>query len=212
MKAKYLILCILMCYTMTNSNNALVDLAKVIPTIKTDIVYATNKNFTKKVLYTKSKCYALVCVAEDLKKIQDELNEQGLCLLVWDAYRPLSVQWDLWNCVSNKMYVADPRKGGKHTRGTAVDVTLVKLTDEKQLDMGTGHDDFSAKAHTDCPGLPDEVVKNRALLQNIMKKHNFTGISHEWWHFDHKGWQNFPSLDISFDVLEGPSRSHLPKR
>ena len=98
-------------------------------------------------------------------------------------------------------YVSDPRKGGRHTRGTAVDVTLVEFKMNKELPMGTDFDDFTPRAWITCTELPQEILKNRKKLQNIMSKHGFSVLKTEWWHFDYKGWQTYPVLDILFAQL-----------
>ena len=58
---------------------------------------------------------------------------KGLTLLIWDGYRPLSCQKKLWEVCPNPLYVSPPEKGGRHTRGTAVDCTVVVL--ETGLEM-----------------------------------------------------------------------------
>ncbi len=181
--------------------HGLVSVTAINPNIRTHILYATPHNFTGKVLYKKPICYLLEEVALQLSKIQQALEKQGLGLLVTDAYRPPSVQWALWNAVPDPRYVADPRKGGKHTRGTTVDLTLIRLSDGKQLEMGTEVDEFSQKSWLSYNDLSEQAKRNRQLLQDIMKKHGFMGIPREWWHFDYKGWELYPVLDIDFDEL-----------
>jgi zinc D-Ala-D-Ala dipeptidase len=135
-------------------------------------------------------------VAHALNAVQKELSRKGLGLKIWDAYRSLSAQWKLWKICPDEKYVSDPRKGGRHTRGTAVDVTLIDLKTGKELEMPTGFDDFSEKAWNDYAGASSEAIKNRTLLRNVMIKYGFTGIATEWWHFDYKNWQEYPVLDI----------------
>ncbi len=181
----------------------LVDISTLIPNIKTDCVYATTRNFTGKKIYSKPGCYLLKPVALNLARVQKELESKGLGLLVWDAYRPLPAQQRLWDAVSDdkKKFVANPKMGGKHTRATTVDLTIVRLADGKLLDMGTGHDDFTDKAYYDCPTISNKAKENRKLLHDVMCKHGFEPIAHEWWHFDYKGWRNYPVLDVEFDSI-----------
>jgi D-alanyl-D-alanine dipeptidase len=176
--------------------SVLVPIQKINPSIKTEIVYATTRNFTGKIIYKNSECFMRKEVAQALNAVQKELVCKGLGLKIWDAYRPLSAQWKLWEICPDEKYVSDPRKGGRHTRGTAVDVTLVDLKTGKELEMPTGFDDFSEKAWSDYAGASPEAIKNRTLLQAVMEKHGFTGLATEWWHFDYKNWQDYPVLDI----------------
>ncbi len=179
----------------------LVDIQSINPSIKLDIRYATTNNFTKQKVYRSAKCYLRRQVAEALSRVQCELEEQGLGLKVWDGYRPLQAQWVLWEIVPDPRYVSDPRKGGRHTRGTAVDVTIVRISDGKEVAMPTGFDDFTEKAWRSYNNLSEEVKKNRQLLQTVMTKPGFVGLETEWWHFDWHDWKNFDVLDISFEDL-----------
>jgi len=181
----------------------LVDIATIIPNIKIDCVYATIRNFTGKKIYAKPVCYLLKPIALKLAQVQKELELKGLGLLVWDAYRPLPVQQRLWDAVSDdkKKFVANPKMGGKHTRGTTVDLTIVHLADGTLLDMATGHDDFTQKAYYACPIISQEAKQNRKLLRDVMGKHGFEPIAHEWWHFDYNGWRDYPVLDIEFGCI-----------
>ena len=174
----------------------LVPVKKIIPTIICDIRYATKNNFTGQQVYNLSECYLLAPVAQALNKVQKELSLQGLGLKIWDGYRPLTAQWKLWHIVPDKRYVSNPKNGGKHCRGTAVDVTLVNLKTGKELPMPTGFDEFTERAWANYDNLPDDVKKNRKSLRDVMYKHGFSGITSEWWHFDYKGWRDLPSLDI----------------
>ncbi|MCX7610742.1 MAG: hypothetical protein N2043_04025, partial [Ignavibacterium sp.] len=91
-------------------------------------------------------------------------------------------------------YVANPAKGSRHNRGCAVDVTLVDSLGN-ELDMGTPYDDFTEKSHIDYFDFPAKVLENRKLLKDVMMKFGFIPLKTEWWHFDYKGWENFPILN-----------------
>lgn len=186
--------------SMNMNDNRLVDVAAIAPHIIIDMPYATSDNFTKKVIYTAHRAYLIKHVAHALKNASDEFNALGYALKIWDAYRPLQAQYIFWQLVPDERYVADPKKGSRHNRGCAVDVTLVDM-DGKELDMGTGFDDFTHRAHRDCDEFQPHVIKNRALLQDIMEKNRFIGWHNEWWHFDFEDWQQHPVLDILFDEL-----------
>jgi D-alanyl-D-alanine dipeptidase len=177
-------------------NDLLVNIKDVDASIMTDIIYATDKNFTHHIIYNSSVCLLRKEVAYALAQVQKELNKIGIGLKIWDGFRPLSAQWKLWEICPDEKYVSDPRKGGRHTRGTAVDVTLVDLRTGKELAMPTGFDDFTEKAWLDYQNISEEVKKNRQLLQDAMHKYGFTGIKTEWWHFDYNGWQNYEPLDL----------------
>lgn len=77
------------------------------------------------------------------------LAERDLALKIWDAYRPVSAQFRLWEVCPDPQYVADPTKDySGHSRGNTVDVTLVSA-DGSPVPMPTDFDDFTAMADRD---------------------------------------------------------------
>jgi len=177
-------------------DTSLVEVKKEIPSIVVELWYATPENFTKQTIYTTAICYLRKDVAQALKDVQDEFAMQGLGLKIWDGFRPVSAQWKLWNICPDEKYVSNPAKGGRHTRGTAVDVTLISLKDGQALEMPTGFDDFTEKAWHTYEDLDAKVKKNRELLKLVKEKHGFESITTEWWHYDFKGWRDCPEIDV----------------
>lgn len=174
---------------------AFVDVTAVIPDVVVDLPYATKHNFFKKQFYQKNRCFLRLGVARKLALVQRDLRAQGLGLKIWDGYRPRRVQWEFWKALPDPRYVADPKEGSRHNRGAAVDVTLVDLATGRELAMPTSFDDFTPKAASDFPLLPQEVLRNRTLLHAAMRKHGFSPLPSEWWHFDAEGWKNYPLED-----------------
>jgi zinc D-Ala-D-Ala dipeptidase len=196
------LLAILICLPMISKahKHDLVDITKINSSIRLDIRYATANNFTHKAVYTQAKCYLRKATAEKLSHVQQELEKQNLGLKVFDGYRPRSVQYIFWRLVPDERYVAHPQKGSRHNRGTAVDVTLVDKQG-KELFMPTEFDDFTQKAHRNYTKLAPEQIKNRTLLEQVMTKHGFVGLSTEWWHFNDLSHPEAELLDISFEEL-----------
>jgi D-alanyl-D-alanine dipeptidase len=180
----------------------LVDIKKVNPRIIVDMKYATEDNFTKKRIYDSNTCYLRNSTAVKLDAVQKELERMSLGLKVWDCYRPMAVQQILWQILPDERYVANPKKGSRHNRASSVDVTLVD-SQGKELQMPTGFDDFSPRAHHHYKDLPDQAIRNRELLKGLMEKAGFIPLSEEWWHYDDKEWKKFDILDIPFrDLLK----------
>lgn len=170
----------------------LVPLQDVHPGIRVDLRYAGADNFTGQALYPPgTTCLLRAPVAARLARVQDRLAAQGLGLLVWDGYRPLAVQERMWALVPDTRYVADPRRGSRHNRGAAVDVTLVDAAG-RPLEMPTAYDDFSAAAHRDAPCRSPAAAAHRALLEQAMEEAGFIGLATEWWHFDDPDWERYP--------------------
>ncbi|MEY2428003.1 MAG: sodium/proline symporter [Verrucomicrobiota bacterium] len=181
--------------------SGLVNIQSVIPGIVLDIRYATTNNFTGQELYPVAKCVLRTKTAEKLGEVQADLASQSLALKVFDGYRPLSVQKKMWAIFPNPDYVADPKKGSRHNRGAAVDLTLIHLPDQRELPMPTAYDDFTPKAHRDYMNLAPDAIHNRELLENVMAKHGFVGLPTEWWHFDDTDWKRYGILDVDYSKV-----------
>lgn len=168
-----------------------------------EIRYATAYNFTGTKLYAFPAAFVHEDLRPALEAVQAELAAGGLGLKIYDGYRPLSIQQKMWDLVRDERYVSNPAKNkGRHTRGTAVDVTLVDKFG-KELPMPSDFDDFSEKAAVDYAGGTEEQRRNRERLQGVMTRHGFESYPHEWWHFDWKGWRDYEPLDVPFGELRG---------
>lgn len=179
----------------------LVDVSKLDRSLSIDLRYATANNFTGRQIYPLACCLLVEPAALALVRVNASLRQQGLVLKIWDAYRPHSYQKILWQIVPDDRYVADPRKGSRHNRGCAVDVTLCELATGKELQMPTPFDDFSPQAHRQATGGSPQARHNSEVLENAMAEQGFVGLLDEWWHFDYQGWRQHPLLDIPFTAF-----------
>lgn len=164
-----------------------VDVARLIPSARLDIRYATDNNFMGQVIYDCPACLLRREAAEALVQVAEIMAKEGLGLVLFDCYRPAPFQQRLWDVMPDKRYVAPPEKGSNHSRGLAVDLSLFELMSGKELDMGTEYDYFGPKAHPGYTNHPAQVEKNREKLSYVMEDFGFTPITSEWWHFDFKG-------------------------
>ena len=182
-----------------------------------DIRYYSSNNFTGKRIngykaprayMTKESLKALAIAAEDLRK-------QGYRLLIWDSYRPQKavdnfVEWiNNPNDEGDKSFYPDLQKSdllkgqyimakSGHTRGSTVDLTLIKK-DGSFVDMGGTFDLFSEISHPDYKKITRVQKKNRKILHDAMIKAGFEGIDSEWWHFTLKN-EPFKDTYFNFDV------------
>lgn len=184
-----------------NPNKVLVEIVKYVPRVKLDIRYATTNNFMHQCMYKQARAFTRLPVAIALQAVQAELNAKGLGLKIYDGYRPYAVTEQFYIKASDKNFVADPKKGSKHNRGCAIDLSLIYLNTGKELDMPTPFDSFSPKAAASYKELPANVIQNRELLRDVMERHGFKMLDNEWWHFDFDGWKNFELLDVPFEQL-----------
>jgi len=170
----------------------LVNVRSVDRSIRTEVRYATSNNFTGAVLPGYERPLALLRpdAAQALGRVQARLRPRGLGVKVFDAYRPVRatlgmVDWaertgNQW--VLEQGYVA--RQSG-HNVGRTVDLTLVQLSDGRELEMGTPYDTFSEAAHT--ANATGQAAANRRVLVEAMRAEGFENYDKEWWHFSIPG-------------------------
>ena len=174
----------------------LVDLKSVDPTILVELRYATAQNITGRALY-RPGLPALVrpTTAARLAQVQKFLQARHYGLKIWDAYRPMAAQLELWQRTRDGAFVADPlaRDGSLHTWGVAVDATLVD-ENGREVAMPTKFDEFTAAAKLRYDGRDPVVNSHLKLLQDAMHEGGFYGLSSEWWHFAARDWKKYAPM------------------
>jgi len=204
-----------------------VYLRDVAPDVLQDIRYAGLDNFTGRKVpgYDAPECILQRRVAEALARVQAELRERSLGLKVYDCYRPARATRAFLRWIGDDSASAGGRRyfprtdkstlhtqgyispNSAHSRGIAVDLTLVRLpaaaqdafdpkarygpchgraeirAPDNSLDMGTGYDCFDAMSQTNSAAVSDEQKQARTLLRTTMRKHGFASYWREWWHF-----------------------------
>jgi D-alanyl-D-alanine dipeptidase len=174
----------------------LVDIKKIDPSIVVDLRYATASNITGRALYP-ADMPALVrpSTAARLVKAQKYLQARHFGLKIWDAYRPLAAQIELWQKSHNGSFVADPEtgNGSLHTWGVAVDATLVD-SQGRDVVMPSKFDEFSPAAKLHYSGSDPVVRFHLKLLQHAMRAGGFYGMRTEWWHFVAYDWRSYAPI------------------
>lgn len=151
--------------------------------IEVDLKYGTSDNFTEKPVYKNSKLYLHKEALEKFKKSIEIASKFGLRFKVFDAYRPTEAQQILWDHTPDPDFLAPPDKGSAHSRGVAIDLTLIDKSG-KELDMGTEFDAFTPISfHAVTEGISLEAQKNRLLLLGIMSASGWDFYKNEWWHY-----------------------------
>lgn len=182
----------------------LVELTTIDPTLKLDIRYATSNNFVGKPVYTEARVFLQRPAAEAISKVNAELKPLGYGLLIFDGYRPWSVTKLFWDITpkDKKDFVADPKKGSRHNRGCAVDLSLYELATGKQVTMTSDYDEMNENAYPDFSGGTAEQRQFRDLLRQKMEANGFKVYKYEWWHFDFKGWEVYRIENIPFSEVK----------
>lgn len=164
-----------------------------------DIAYATKDNFTGAPIYKRAAAYLHPEAAAALARAIRLAAALGLRLRIYDAFRPTEAQWKMWNHTPDPEFLADPRRGSPHSRGVAVDVTLLGR-DGVALDMGTPFDSFRPQSHHAATDIPIEAQRNRFLLLGLMSAAGWDFYRNEWWHYQLFEPRRFPLLsDAALD-------------
>jgi D-alanyl-D-alanine dipeptidase len=158
-----------------------------------DIAYATARNFTGKPVYARALCYLHPDASAKLETAIRLARALQLRLKIFDAFRPTEAQWVLWNHTPDPNFLADPRRGSPHSRGVAIDLTLT-ASDGKELDMGTGFDDFTPLSHHGSTAIPADAQRNRFVLLGLMSAAGWDFYGNEWWHYQLFDTKRYPLL------------------
>ncbi len=203
--------------TISTDKSGFAEISSVIDDAAYDIRYYSSNNFTGNRIngYKAPRAYMTKEALAALAKAAEDLRQQGYRLLIWDAYRP---QKAVDNFVA---WINDPSNPGDktfyptleksnllagnyiaaksgHTRGSTVDLTIIKK-DGSFVDMGGTFDLFSEISHQLYNKITPEQKKNRKILRDAMHKAGFKGISSEWWHFTLKN-EPYKDTYFNFDV------------
>lgn len=196
-----------------------VDLKALIPSLKVELAYAGHHNFVGRPIdgYLANRAILTKDAAQALHRVQTELAQQGLGLKIFDAYRPKRAVRHFYRWSQNprdqatkRSYYPDLDKNqlfqqgyiarkSSHSRGSTVDLTLIRLSNGKALDMGTVFDFFSPRSWYQSKLVSPRQKANRRLLRQVMIKHGFEPYPQEWWHFTLKK-EPWPNSYFDFEV------------
>jgi D-alanyl-D-alanine dipeptidase len=196
---------------------AFVDAATVIPELVVDMRYFGTDNFVGARVdgYEAPVCVLTQQAATALAAVQRDLRPRGLGLKVFDCYRPARgvrhfVRWARDPDTSTKAeYYPHVAKGNLfregyiasrsgHSRGSTVDLTLVRMPGGAALDMGTPFDFLSPQSGQNGK-VSAEARANRKILADAMRVRGFIPYDKEWWHFTLRN-EPFPNSYFDFPV------------
>ena len=174
----------------------LVEIAPPAYAVALELAYATAGNFTGRPIYRRALCLLHRDAAEKLARAIEGAAALGLGLKIFDAFRPSEAQWLMWNHTPDPEFLADPRRGSPHSRGVAVDLTLVDR-EGRALEMGTPFDAFTARSHHGSLAIPPAAQRNRHLLLGLMSAAGWDFYGREWWHYQLFDARRYPLLSDS---------------
>lgn len=155
------------------------------------LVYATADNLLGRAVYARPHCYLHRQAADKLFRARDLAARLGLRLRLWDALRPAEAQAIFWTAFPQPGFFTPPTVGSPHSRGVAVDLTLVG-GDGRALDMGTGFDDPSPAAWHGAGNISAVALANRLTLLGLMSAAGWDFYAREWWHYQLFDSRRFP--------------------
>ena len=196
------------------------SLSDLCPDIRLEMSYATSSNFTGEVVpgYKAVKAYLATQAAEALCLVQNDARKRGFCLKIFDAYRPVKAvaffqEWaklpetnlhlkELYYPLFTRQelfeqgYIA---RQSSHSRGSAVDLTLIDARSGEELDMGSAFDYFDDLSHTESARLNVEQLGYRRFLRELMEARGFRNFHQEWWHYSYRP-EPFPNEYFDFNI------------
>ena len=155
------------------------------------LAYATPDNIAGRPIYRHARFYLHQDAVAALARAVALARALGLRLRIFDAFRPTEAQWMLWRAFPDPQFLADPRRGSPHSRGVAVDLTLLDKAG-KELDMGTGFDAFTPLSHHGSLQVSAAAQAHRSLLLGIMSAAGWDFYRMEWWHYQLFDSRRFP--------------------
>ena len=191
----------------------------LIPDLDVELRYYTSHNFVGDTIdgYYANRLILTKASAQALKLVQDELQQQNLCLKVYDGYRPQRavnhfMRWarDLNDTINKQEFYPDVEKRflfkeeyiatrSGHSRGSTIDLTITNGNTGEPIDMGSAYDFFGIESWVDYEHITKKQKANRHLLQTVMLKYNFRNYPKEWWHFTLR-WEPFPETYFDFEI------------
>ena len=192
---------------------------EVIPDLHVELRYNTDNNFVGHPVdgYHSNRLILTKQAAEALRLVQEELEDENLCLKVYDGYRPQQgvnhfIRWarDLNDTINKSTFYPEVKKRvlfksgyiatrSGHSRGSTLDLTIIDGTTGDVLDMGSPFDFFGEASWVNYSHISEKQKQNRQRLQSVMMKHGFRNYSKEWWHFTLRG-EPFPKTFFDFPI------------
>lgn len=151
-----------------------------------------NPFYTSKGVRQGKQCWLNYLAAKKLLKAQRVLRRDGYSIVLYDAYRPLSVSRKLYKAVSESSYVKE--MGGAvgdyiafrsaHNKGVAVDLTIKDIRTGKELAMPSQIMTLGVESSEQSWYYRfTKESGNARLLRRYMTQAGFLTLSTEWWHF-----------------------------
>lgn len=192
-------------------DNQLIDLKEIIPDARFDVRYATSNNLIGRPLYPTADVFMRKPAALALREVHENLKQLGFGLVLHDGYRPYEITVLFYEEIQDTTYVADPRKGSRHNRGMAIDLSMYDLKSGNIVEMPSDYDETTERSHHDYMKGSEKALQHRQILKDAMLDVGFEVYPYEWWHYDFQGWQNCYTYDIWHKKIKKVNRKLFRK-
>lgn len=169
-------------YYSTEYSNEGVDLSKY--DVKVSMKLSTNETSIGEPFYNSNLCLLQYDTLQKFINAIKMFKEDGYTVVIYDAYRPTSVQQRWFDVVKVHKWVANPAigMGGVHDRGTAIDMSLID-SEGNELEMPTPMHTFTEASARNSTEMTETARANMDYMLSVMVSCGFTYINSEWWHF-----------------------------
>ena len=187
-------------YYSTNVSNEGIDLSQY--DVKVSMKLSTSDTSIGQPFYTRNLCLLQYDTLQLFIKAIQRFKRDGYTVVIYDAYRPTSVQQKWFDVVKVHKWVANPSigMGGVHDRGTAIDMSLIDR-DGNELEMPTPMHTFTEESARTNEEMSDTARANMDYMTSVMVSCGFTYINSEWWHFQDRNTQNYLPTDHPIDDI-----------
>lgn len=187
-------------YESTEISNEGVDLSKY--DVKISMKLSTSDTSIGEPFYNSNLCLLQYDTVQKLMYAISLFAKDGYKVVIYDAYRPTSVQQKWFDVVRVHKWVANPKigMGGVHDRGTAIDMSLIDA-DGNELEMPTPMHTFTEASARTSPTMSDTARANMEYMTNVMVSSGFTYINSEWWHFQCVNTKDYLPTDHPIDEI-----------
>lgn len=187
-------------YESTDPSNEGVDLS--LYDVKISMKLSTSETTIKEPFYNRNLCLLQYDTLQKLIRAIEVFKRDGYTVVIYDAYRPTSVQQRWFDVVRVHKWVANPDigMGGIHDRGTAIDMSLID-SEGNELEMPTPMHTFTEASARNSTEMTDTARANMEYMTRVMVSCGFTYINSEWWHFQCVNTKNYLPTDHPIDEI-----------
>ena len=145
---------------------------------------STPETTIKEPFYNRNLCMVQYDLLPKLIEAIELFRKDGYTIVIYDAYRPTSVQQRWFDVVRVHKWVADPSRGmgGVHDRGTALDISLIDASGNA-VEMPTPMHTFTEAASRNSTAMTETARANMDYMKEVMVSCGFDIITSEWWHW-----------------------------